>query len=232
MSEVHEKGKEELLKIAKKLDLKVAKNVDIEDLRSKVELATIERHERIAEEIREDLRNKSTLRRRLAEVKVSADLAKIAITIPDDPTILDVVRLEKELGIKKKIPKPSPETVAIEASKKVYAIFRNLVQEDVDIVAMPGGKYRFHFWPGKVHVMPEWLINFYRSRKNTAGTRPLTKYKDVQGHEKIAARMTRTEMRQRFSFEIITDAPKDAKFGIVTDEAILSELEQHVELVV
>lgn len=230
MSEIHEKNREELFVIAKKLELKVAKNIDTEELRSKVERAAIERHENITAEIREKLRQKAVLKQRIAEVKASADLLKIKIEIPDEPTVLDAVRLEKELGILKKIPKPSPETLAIEASKKVYAIFRNLVQEDVDIVALPGGKYRFHFWPGKVHVMPEWLITYYRSRKNTAGTRPVSKYKEVHGHEKIAARMSRTEMRQRFSFEIIGDAPKDAKFGVVTDEGILSELEQLVNI--
>lgn len=230
MSEIQEKTREELFVIAKKLELKIAKNIDTEDLRSKVELAAIEQHEIKVEEIREKLRNKAKLRQRVAEVKASADLLKISIEIPDDPTILDVVRLEKELGIKKKIAKPSPETLAIEGSKTVYAIFRNLVQEDVDVRANPGGKYWFHFWPGKVHVVPEWLVSFYRSRKNTAGTRPVTKYKEVTGHDKIAARMTRTEMQQRFAFEIIGNAPKGAKFGVVTDETILSELEQLVNV--
>lgn len=226
--ELQDKSREELFGIAKKLELKPAKNIDTEDLRSKVELAAIERHVRIEEEVREKQKAKSELKRRVAEVKASADLLKITIEIPDEPTILDVVRLEKKFGIKKKIPKPSPETVAIEASKKVYAIFRNLVQDDVDIRTNPGGKYWFHFWPGKVHVLPEWLIKYYRSNKNTAGTRPFTQYKETQSHEKIAARMTRTELRQRFAFETIGDAPEDAKFGVVTDNTILSKLEQLV----
>ena len=193
-----------------------------------MELASIERHEKVAEEIREKYRNQAKLRQRVAEVKASADLLKIKIKIPDEPTILDVVRLEKELGMKKKITKPSPETVAIEASKKVYALFRNLEQDDVDISCNVGGKYRFHFWPNKVHVLPEWLIGFYRSNKNPSGTRPHSEYKDVQGDPNIVARMTPMERRARFTFEILGDAPKDAKFGVVTDEATLSKLEQFV----
>lgn len=227
--ELNEKTRDELWELAKKLKLQVAKNIDTEELRTKIEFALIERHEKTAEEIREKLRNQAKLNQRVAEVKASADILKISIKIPDNPTIMDVVKLEKELGIKKKIAKPSPETVAIEASKKVYALFRNLEQEDADITANPGGKYVFHWYPNKVHVMPEWLINFYRSRKNPSGTRPHSEFKDVSGHDTIAARMTPMERRQRFIFEIIGEAPKNAKFGIVTDEAILSKLEQHVD---
>ena len=226
--ELRKENREGLLKIAKKIDFKVPKGIETEDLRQKLEYALIERHEKAAEEVREKLRNEAKLKQRIAELKANATLAKVTITIPENPTIMDVVRLEKELGIKKKIPKPSPETIAIEASKKVYALFRNLEQEDVDVVVMPGGKYRFHLWPDKVHVLPEWLIQTYRSKKNPAGTRPQTDYKEVTGHERIAAQMTRMERRQRFAFEVIDDAPKNAKFGVVLDEAILSKLEQHV----
>lgn len=226
--ELHEKNEAELREIAKKLNLKVPKNIDLEDLRTKVEYAAIERHEKVTEEVREKHREKAKIKQRIAEVKASADLLKIAIEIPVNPSLLDVIKLEKELGIKKKIPKPSPETLAIEASKKVYALFRNLEQDDIDIVCQPGGKYRFHFWPDKVHVVPEWLIIQYRSPKNPSGTYPVTKYQEVHGHEKIAAQMTSIKRKQRFTFEIIGDAPKDAAFGVVTDETILSELEQTV----
>lgn len=226
--ELHEKNDKELRELAKKLQMTVPKNIDTEDLRVKVERAAIERHEKVTEEVREKLREKAKIKQRLAEVKASAELLKITIKIPANPTLLDVVRFEKELGIKKKIPKPSPETLAIEASKKVYALFRNLEQDDVDIIENTGGKYRIQLWPDKVHVVPEWLINHYRSPKNPSGTYPETKYKEVHGHEKIAAQMTPIKRRQRFSFEPLGDAPKDAKFGVVTDETILSELEVHV----
>lgn len=227
--DLHQKSREELWEIAKKLDVQVAKNIETESLRSKVERAAIERHEKVTAEVREKLSNEAVLKRRIAEVKASADLAGIVIVVPDEPTIMDVIRLEKELGIKKKIPKPSPETVAIEASKKVYAIFRNLEQEDLDIFgACVGGKYKFDFWHDKVHVLPRWLIDHYRSRLNPAGTRPHSEYKEIHGSKDIAAQMTPSERRQRFTFEIIGDAPQDAKFGVVTDETVLSELEQHV----
>lgn len=223
-----EKSREELLELAEKYELKVPKGMTTTKLMEKVELVAIERHERITEQVREKMKNEAIIKRRVAEIKVSAELVGIDIKVPEKPTIVDVIRLEKELGIKKKAPKPSPETVAIESSKKAYAVFRNLEQEDVDIVASVGGKYRFHFWPDKVHVLPLWLINHYRSKKNPSGTRPYSQYKEVQGHKTIAAGMTRTERKQRFTFEIIGDAPDDAEFGMVTDEAILSKLEQHV----
>lgn len=228
MSELREKSRKELFEIAKKLELTVAENISDEALFSKVEFALIEQHEIKVEKIREEIRAKSKLRERVAEIKASADFLKISIKIPDDPTIFDVVRLEKEFGIKKKIPKPSPETLAIEASKKVYAIFKE--PDDVDVHVNVGGKYNFHFWPEKIHVLPEWLINQYRSKKNPFGMRPESKYKEISGHEKIAAGMTKVKMRSRFTFEIIGDAPQDAKFGIVTDKGILSELEQLVNV--
>lgn len=223
------KSREELWEDAKKLGLEVAKNIDTEDLRTKVEYAAIERREKVTEEVREKLRAKAIIKQRIAEVKVSAGLAGITILIPAEPTIVDVIRLEKELGIKKKEPKPSPETLAIKASKKVYALFRNLEQEDIDIFGVcVGGEYKFDFWHDKVHVLPQWLINQYRSKSNPAGTRPHSEYKEIQGHKDVAAQMTRTERRPRFAFEVIGDAPQGAKFGVVTDEAILSKLEQPV----
>lgn len=225
---LHDKSREELWEIGKKLGLSLMKNIDTEDLRAKVERAAIERHERITEEVREGLKAKAEIKRRVTELKVSADLAKIPITIPEESTIADVVRLEKEFGIKKKVPKPSPETLAIEASKKVYALFRNLEERDVDVIALVGGKHRFHFWHAKVHVVPEWLIQHYRSRANPAGTRPHSEYRDVHGHDKIAAAMSPTKREARFIFETLGDAPPDAKFGVVTDEAVLSKLEQTV----
>lgn len=228
MSELREKTREELFAIAKKLELTVAKNISDESLRSKMEFALIEQHETKVEKIREEIRAKSKLRERVAEVKASADLLGITIKIPEDPTILDVIRLEKELGIKKKIPKPSPETLAIEASKKVYAIFKE--NDDVDVHVNVGGKHNFHFWPEKIHVLPEWLINQYRSKKNPFGKHPVSVKEEVHGHPTIAERMSPTKMRSRFTFEIIGDAPQNAKFGVVTDEKILSKLEQTVNV--
>lgn len=223
-----EKTREELFEFAKKLELNVAKNIDTEKLRDVVERAAIERTMKLESEVRENLKQKSELRRQMAEIKASAELAKIPIEIPAEPTIDDVVRLKKELGLKEKEPKPSPETLAIEASEKVYALFRNLEEEDVDVVAIPGGKHRFHFLPDKIHVLPEWLIRHYRSEKNPSGKRPRSEYKEVVGDNVIAARMTQTVFKPRFSFEILGDAPKDAPFGVVIDPEILAKLEQPI----
>lgn len=226
--DLQEKTREELMAMAKRLDLKVTKNISVDALRTKVEYAAIERHEKMAAEVREKVRSAAALRLRIAEVEASAKVAKVSITLPPEPTLMDVIEAEKELGIKKKMPKPSPETVAIEASKKVYALYRNLEQEDVDVVASVGGKYTFHFWPEKVHVLPEWLIQQYRSAKNPAGTRPHSEKTEIRDGDKVVMRMSKPTRKARFTFEILGDAPKDAEFGIVTDEDILSKLEQHI----
>lgn len=224
---VNEQDRKQLLASAVSLNLDVPNNISNEKLLSVVELAGIERHETMTATVREGLREKSEIKRRLTELQVESGIVRIPITIPNDPTLADIVRMEKELGMKKKEPRPSPETIAIEKSKKVYAIFVNREQENLEVLGVSlGGKYRFDFWPDKVHVLPKYLIDHFRDRKTPGGTRPHSELKEAGNG--VEARMTTTQRRARFSFEIIGDAPDDAKFGIVTDENILEKLEQAV----
>ena len=165
----------------------------------------------------------------LAEIRAEAEFRGVTIDIPKEPTLTDIARLKKKLDIIIKEPKPSPETLAIESSKKVYAIFRNLEQADMDVKRNPGGKHWFHFWPDKVHVIPEWLIGYYSKnaivpnyKKKTVKTLETAQIQDT------IEKVVKGKGRQRFSFEVLGDAPDDASFGIVTDSQILSSLEQTV----
>jgi len=220
--ELRERTREELLDMAKSLKLEVAKNITTEDLRAKVELEAIRHTVKVEEEVRADLQAKAKIKRDIAEIRATAELNNIEIKIPITPTLADVVRLQKELNIKKKEPKPSPETVAIQASKRVYAIFHNQEEDDVDMKCIPGGKYHFHFWPERIHVIPEWLVGYMRrqARVPIMGNRknPLTE----------AMESVRIGWKNRVLFEVLGDAPKDAPFGVVLDEGILEKFKQPI----
>ena len=142
-------------------------------------------------------------------------MAKVKITIPADPTLADVVRLEKKLKMQIKQPKPSIETLAIEASKRVYATFRNMEEnsKDVDIKSCPGGKYVFHCWPGRKHVIPEWLIGYHAKQCST----PVMK-----NIENAEGNMVPTQVgsEERFLWQVHGDAPQDAPFGVCIKEAV------------
>lgn len=59
---------------------------------------------------------------------------------------------------------PSPETIAIEASRKVYAKFLNIENPGADgelgadVKFFLGEKYLFHLWDQQRHVLPECLV--------------------------------------------------------------------------
>jgi hypothetical protein len=59
---------------------------------------------------------------------------------------------------------PSPETVAIEASQKVYATFLNEENPGADgelgtdVKFFKGEKYMFHLWDQQRHVLPQCLV--------------------------------------------------------------------------
>lgn len=219
--ELHEKSREELWESAKRLGLKPAKNIKTDVLADEVELATMKRRIRIEEEEREKLRVEYRIRQEIAEIRAAANLAKIPITIPDNPTAVDTARLRQEIGIKKKIAKPSPETKAIEASKKVYARFHNQESRDEDVHFNQGGKYDFDLWPERIHVLPEWLIG---SLRRTAVIPIYGKIPDPHDDKKFIS--GRTGSLTRFIFEVLGDAPNDADFGVVLDKKILSKFEQ------
>lgn len=220
--ELHEKTREELLKLAGELNLKPAKSITDGDLKSLVEREAIRHTMQVEEEVRADLQMKSKIRLDVAEIKATAELKGVKIEIPEKPTLEDTIRLKKELDIKISEPKPSPETVAIEASRKIYARFHNQEEDDVDMACMPGGEYFFHFWPEKVHVIPEWLIGWMREFV----VAPV--YANKRDPNTGESQSVRTGSKARVLWEKIGDAPKNASFGVVLDEKILAKIEQPV----
>lgn len=168
----------------------------------------------------------------IAEIKAEAGIRGIKIDIPKEPTLVDIARLKKELNLMIKESKPSPETLAIEASKKVYAIFHNREQEDMDVTFCPGGKHWFHLWPEKVHILPEWLIGWLRK----AARYPIYDKTMVPNPQAVkmggtVEKVGRVGWKQRFLFEVINDdrgqpakVPDKASFGVVLDPKILSKL--------
>lgn len=231
------KSREELWGYAKRLKLDPPKNIKDDDLRNMVEVEAIRQTEVIKQKERLILEEQSRMNRDIAEIQAEAALRGIPIDIPKEPTLVDIARLRKELNIMKNEPKPSPETMAIEGgvdpktgktippSKKVYAVFHNREQEDMDVTINPGGKYWFHLWPEKVHVLPEWLIGWLR----ITAVHPVYDKKAVPNPQAVKTggtieKSVKIASKPRFLFEKLGDAPANASFGVVLDEEILSKL--------
>ena len=222
------KTREELLGYAGKLKLEFPKNISDNNLREMIETEAMRQSVELEERTRLRLQEQSRTKRDIAEIQAEAALRGIKIDIPKEPTLTDIAGLKKKLNLMIKEPKPSPETLAIEASKKVYAIFHNREQEDMDIPDFTvGGKYWFHLWPEKIHVLPEWVINHWRkvARYPVYGKTTVPNPQGVKVGETIE-RSGRIGWKQRFLFEILGDAPGNAPFGVVLDEKILSKLKQ------
>lgn len=178
----------------------------------------------------EDAREKFRVARQIqidrATIVADAELAKIEIDLPEIPTELELARARMKLGIEKKEVKPSPETVAIEKSKRGYYIFTNLEQDDAAHTVNPGGKYYINLIPDQIHVLSEWHIRFFRQKAVT----PVYKRVPtgvVPGPDtvgKMAEECKRVGGKPRFAFEKLGDAPDDAPFGLVTDVEVLDEL--------
>lgn len=107
--------------------------------------------------------------------------------------------------------KPSPETLAIQNSKRKYYVFRNQEEEGVKVTIRKGEKYRFEMHDGRIHCLPVWLVEnlrktatypIYAQRKNPATG---LEYSAHVGN------------RPRFGFDELEDAPEDTPFGVVID---------------
>lgn len=223
------KTREELEEIAEKLNIKVSKSLADSTLIEKIETEAIRKTVELEEKVRLRLQEQSRMKREIAEVQAEASLRGITIDIPAEPTLDDIVKLKKKLNMMIKEPKPSPETLAIEKSKKVYALFRNLEQKDMDVNFCVGGKHWFHLWPGKVHVIPEYLIGYCRRRaKYPNYQKKVMRTLETAKVDEQVERSVRTDDEQRFTFEVLGDAPADSSFGIVLDESVISKLKQPV----
>jgi len=217
---LREKTREELLELAKDFDLNVPHNITNTVLQDRIERAAIAKTVAREEEVRAELQAKAKLRQDIAEIKATAELEGYAIEVPDNPTAEDIIKLRRQIGLKKAEPKPSPETVAIEKSKRVYAIFHNLEQDDLDIRCNPGGKYRFHFWPNRVHVIPQCLIKIFADRC----VNPIyERQRDPNTGEVVSKRVG---TKRRFMFEVLGQADDNASFGVVLDDKTLKKIKE------
>ena len=231
------KTRKELLEYGSKLKLDIPKDVTEDKLRNLIETEAIRQSVELETTVRLRLEEKSRMKHDIAEIMAEAAVRGIKIDVPKEPTLVDIAKLKKELNLMIKEPIPSPETMAIEGgvdpetgkvippSKKVYAVFHNREQEDKDDFINPGGKYWFHLWPEKVHVLPEWLIGWLRktARHPIYGKKMVPNPQGVKIGETVE-RTGRIGWKQRYLFEILGDAPVNASFGVVLDEKILSNL--------
>ena len=227
MKELLLQSKEELLESANKLKFKVDRSLKEDDLRDSIMNESIRQTVEIEERARLKYQEQHKMKNDIAEIRAEADIRNIKLEIPQEPTLTDIIRLKKQLNLSIKELKPSPETIAIEKSKKVYAIFRNLQQKDEDVHFNVGGKYWFHLWPGKVYVIPEWLINYCRRTAIEPNyEKKILRTLETDQTDEWVEQSVRTESEQRWSFETLGDAPKDASFGIVVDSDILKSLKE------
>lgn len=216
VSEYHKLNKE-----AKSIGIDTT-GMDKEAIVKAVQRKQIAGTERIRAEEAEKIRQEYRLKQERGELIAESEAAAIPIDLPDPCTDADLAKARNRLGLEKKKVKPSPETLAIEASSRNYYIFRNLQQDDVDITCYPGGKYRFHLMPGELHVLPAYLPKLFRSR----ATEPVYKripVKNAQG-EVVGENTVKTADKPRFTFELVGEAPQDAPFGLVTDESLKAKL--------
>lgn len=181
----------------------------------------------LEEETREGIRAERRIATARSEILAESEFLHIPIDLPENPTELDLARARKKLGIEKKQVRPSPETVGIEAGIRGYYRFTNREQEDANHTVGPGGKYVFDLIANQVHVLSDYHVKMWRRcavvpeyQRVPTGTTPS---KDTTGQ--LVEKCVRAGDKPRFIFEFLSEAPKDAPFGLVTDAKILKGLE-------
>jgi len=209
--EVNEMTIEQLRQTAKSLNVTFGPNSGEDVLRDKIESALMLKKVKQEEEMRMKLQMEFKLKHEMAEIKEAATYAGIMLEYPAEPTIQDVVRLKKKLGMEMKKPKPSPETLGIESSKKCFYKFTNVDAKDVDVILQLGEKYFFHLWPRKKFVLPEFAVKIWEERCVVPAYKPqLNELTGVTESVRDNANDS-----PRFIFQYMGDAPSDAEFGIV-----------------
>ncbi len=175
------------------------------------------------DKVREEFKIARQIQIDRATIIAESESLKIKIDLPEKPTELELAKARVKLGIEKAEIKPSPETVAIESSKRGYYIFTNREQDDAAHTVNPGGKYVIHLIPDQIHVLSEAHIKLFRK----FAVVPVYKRVKTEGppiEGQMGEVCKRVESKQRFSFEHLGEAPQDADFGLVTDTKILDEL--------
>ncbi len=189
------------------------------------EAAKIDARLKYEEDAREKFRVAHRVQIDRASIIAESELLKIKVDLPEKPTELELARARTKLGIEKTEIKPSPETVAIESSKRGYYIFTNREQDDAAHTVNPGGKYTIHLIPDQVHVLSEAHIKLFRK----FAVVPVYQRVPIAGppvEGQMGEECRRVSSKQRFSFEKLGEAPQDAPFGLVTDTKILDKLKQ------
>ena len=191
------------------------------------EATDIQARVRYEEETRDKIRREREITTERAGLIAESESLCIPIDLPEQPTELQLARARRTLGVKKKEVRPSPETVAIEASKRAYYVFRNLEQKDASHTANPGGKYTITLVPGQIHVLSEYHVKLWGKccYEPVYGNRPTgvnAEAGDAVGRIVDESRIVAKD--PRWTFEHRGEAPQDAPFGLVTDPKILKKL--------
>jgi len=194
------------------------------------EAAKIDQEMKYRFEAEEKFREERRLVTERASIVAESDLLGIEVDLPENPTELQLAKARLKLGMEKTAIKPSPETVAIEASKRGYYVFNNREQEDAAHTVNLGGKYTINLIPDQIHVLSEYHVRKWKQIATTpiyerveTGVQPGpgTTGQLAQECKKVAG-------RPRFMFEHLGEAPQDAPFGLVTDMEVLNKLRQPV----
>jgi hypothetical protein len=181
-------------------------------------------------EIQEKIRAERQAQTERASIMAESEVLKIDVVLPEKPTELQLARARQLLGIKKLEVKPSPETLAIEKSKRGYYIFTNIEQDDAAHTIATGGKYIIHLIPGQVHVLSEFHIRFFRQKAVTPVYSRVPTGSTVEGQ--MGEQCKRTGSKPRFAFDHLGEAPDDAPFGMVTDMEILDKVTPKEEVLI
>lgn len=219
MKNIDDMNKQELRECAKTYDISVPPNISDDNLRTLVSEKVLEKQVRMEMEARERIRLEYELKERVAKIKAEAAVKGVTLDIEEPYTLEKAIAMEQKLKIVY-APKVSPETQTMKDSKKIYAMFTHMEQANLDAYVQPGtdSRYHIHFYPDRVHVIPEAMIQYCKDRC----WQPL--YSDVTDPETGMRTSKITGRRPRFMLTKLEDAPDDAPFGCVTDEDTLKKL--------
>lgn len=211
-------------------NIEVAPPTEVKHALTAEEAAKIDARLKYEEEAREKFRREREIITERAGIVAESEVLGIEIDLPEKPTELQLARARQKLGIEKREKKPSPETLAIEASKRNYYIFMNREQEDAAHTVNLGGKYIINLIPDQIHVLSECHVRFWKEMAVTpVYERKATGVAAGPGTVgKMVEECVRTGGKPRFMFEYIGEAPQDAPFGLVTDMEVLNKLRQPV----
>lgn len=121
--------------------------------------------------------------------------------------------------------KPSPETIAIANSKKVYAVYYNRTEDkNTDIEFNKGCTHTFHLYDRYIHVLPQCLIDEAEDPDNPAGKTPVHGTRKDLNPNVIGERSVIIGHESRFDYKVVGDAPQGVPFGVVLDKAIYKQL--------